>query len=303
MSKFVDFVNGALGESRIKQVERTQEKENQKLEKEIKKARKKFEIEILEKYKAHRVALCKYKKKLETMESELLKRKEELASYADELNTKRDELSEWERTIKEKSDEHEKIAKQAIKKYADKKKKEIAVEAARETDKAKSDLIALKEYKEALHLTEFTIIDWLKRVDKKERTVFDEIRKDIEECRQANQSPPEDGFDFERKFAEVLKMNGFENVTVTEESGDFGADVVAEKDGIKYVIQCKYYSSSVGVKAVQQVFASKLHYSAHVAVVATNGVFTKSAKVLAEETGVILWNGLKVQEMINIKHP
>lgn len=77
----------------------------------------------------------------------------------------------------------------------------------------------------------------------------------------------------------------------TQKSGDYGADVIAEKDGIKYVFQCKYYTTQVGIEAVQQIYAAKDFYSAHVAIVVTNSVFSKAAKVLARELGVVLWDG------------
>lgn len=47
------------------------------------------------------------------------------------------------------------------------------------------------------------------------------------------------GWDFEHACARVLKAKGFYNVNVTPGSGDHGADIIAYKSGIKYVIQCK----------------------------------------------------------------
>lgn len=302
MSKLAGFLKKTLEENQAgyKKAEKRKEQEriNYKIDQEIKKALKQFEFELIEKYKEHRVVLQDYSKKLAAKELALSAKEETILQDEQNIKSKIIELSERESSIEEEEANREKSIKDAIKKYADKKKQELYIEAEKAKEKAKSDLEALQEYKTALHKTEFTIIDWLQRVDRKEREAFEEIRKGVEEYQQCNQAPPEEGFDFERKFAAALKQNGFENVVVTEETGDFGADILAEKDSVKYVIQCKYYTSSVGVKAVQQVFASKIHYSAHVAVVATNSVFTKSAKVLAEETGVILWNGLKVQEIL-----
>ena len=40
---------------------------------------------------------------------------------------------------------------------------------------------------------------------------------------------------------------------MTQGSHDYGGDIIAIKDQIKYVIQCKKYSSPVGIDAVQQV--------------------------------------------------
>ena len=311
MSKIAEFFKKALKENQAGYIEmervKKREQRRQKIESEIaerekakEKYRKQFEVEFQAKYVEHRIALQNYSHALSGREFELSQREDELNTKEQEIASREQTLSEKEQEFGAKKDEFEKTVKAQIKKYSDKKKKELNAEAERAKEKARADLDALQEYKAALHRTELTIIDWLKRVDRKEREAFEEIRKDVEEYKACNQSPPEDGFDFERKFAAALQRGGFENVTVTEESGDFGADILAEKDGVKYVIQCKYYTSSVGVKAVQQVFASKIHYSAHVAVVATNSVFTKSAQVLAEETGVLLWNGLKVQDLLTV---
>lgn len=75
----------------------------------------------------------------------------------------------------------------------------------------------------------------------------------------------------------LLEKNGFEKVVVTQASGDYGADIIAYKDSIKYAIQCKKYSSKVGVRAVQEVIASKSMYKCHVGVVLTNNYFTPNA--------------------------
>ncbi len=107
-----------------------------------------------------------------------------------------------------------------------------------------------------------------------------------------------DGFDFENLTKELLEKNGFEKIVVTQSSGDYGADVIAYKDGIKYAIQCKKYSAKVGVKAVQEVIAAQSMYKCHVGVVLTNNYFTASAETLAESNGILLWDKDKLDELI-----
>lgn len=99
-----------------------------------------------------------------------------------------------------------------------------------------------------------------------------------------------EGHDFEQFCARLLEANGFYNVQVTPGSNDQGIDILAQKQGVKYAIQCKRYSSDVGNKAVQEVFAGKSFYGCHVGVVLTNRYFTQSAKELAEKTQVFLWD-------------
>lgn len=107
-----------------------------------------------------------------------------------------------------------------------------------------------------------------------------------------------EGHDFEYFCAEILKKNGFEEVVVTKASGDFGLDILAEKDGITYGIQCKSYSSAVGIKAVQEVYAGKDFYDRMVGAVMTNQYFTKPAIEAATKLKVLLWDRDYFEEML-----
>lgn len=69
------------------------------------------------------------------------------------------------------------------------------------------------------------------------------------------------GIDYEHFVGDLLRKAGW-SVKVSQASGDQGADVVAEKEGLKVVVQCKMYSSPVGNKAVQEVYAAKQFYLA-----------------------------------------
>ena len=107
-----------------------------------------------------------------------------------------------------------------------------------------------------------------------------------------------EGHDFEYWCADLLRKNGYENVEVTPGSGDQGIDVLAEKDGIKYAIQCKCYSKDLGNTPVQEAEAGRVFYGCHVGVVMTNRYFTKGAKELAEKTRTILWDRDRLGEML-----
>ena len=107
-----------------------------------------------------------------------------------------------------------------------------------------------------------------------------------------------EGHQFEHFCADLLSKSGFTDVVVTKGSGDQGVDVVAVKDHIRYAIQCKCYSSTIGNTPVQEVSAGKQLYKCHVGVVLTNQYFTAGAKELAEATGVLLWDRDELQRMI-----
>lgn len=112
-----------------------------------------------------------------------------------------------------------------------------------------------------------------------------------------------DGHDFEYFCADILSKNGYSDVEVTKGSGDQGIDIIAFKDDIKYGIQCKRYSSTIGNKAVQEAFAGKTFYGCHVAAVLTNQYFSASAVELAQKNGVLLWNRDKLDELIEEVDP
>ena len=110
------------------------------------------------------------------------------------------------------------------------------------------------------------------------------------------------GQHFETQCAELLKKNGFINVIVTKKSGDHGADVLAEKDGISYAIQCKYYSSAVGNSAVQEAFSAKAFYEKDIAVVMTNSYFTRQAQEEAAKNHVKLWDKDTLRSLLKSSH-
>ena len=120
--------------------------------------------------------------------------------------------------------------------------------------------------------------------------------------RQENQSSKHfdfmDGHEFEYFCADILKQNRFLSVEVTRGSGDHGIDILAEKDGITYAIQCKCYSSNIGNSAIQQAHTGKSIYKKDIAVVLTNRYFTAQAKEEAAALGVKLWDRDKLNSMI-----
>ena len=106
-----------------------------------------------------------------------------------------------------------------------------------------------------------------------------------------------EGHDFEYYCADILKAQGFIEVEVTKGSGDFGADILAEKDGVTYAIQCKCYDKPIGVKAVQEVYAGRDYYDRMIGVVMTNQYFTQPAVEMAKKLKIMLWDRDYISEM------
>ena len=106
-----------------------------------------------------------------------------------------------------------------------------------------------------------------------------------------------EGHDFEYYCADLLRNGGYQNVRVTRASGDFGVDILAERDGITYGIQCKRYDHPIGVFAVQQVYAGKDFYHLMAGAVMTNQTFTPAAHTMAERLNILLWDRSFIQEL------
>lgn len=115
-----------------------------------------------------------------------------------------------------------------------------------------------------------------------------EVRTMAEEPAQIKAPEYTNGEEYERYIAAIMGALGFEDIKMTPTTGDFGADIIAIKDGVKCCVQCKMYSNPVGISAVQEVIGAKAHYGCAAAMVVTNSTFTTAAKQLAAENDVIL---------------
>ncbi len=78
---------------------------------------------------------------------------------------------------------------------------------------------------------------------------------------------------------------------LTPKSGDYGADVLATApNGERVCVQCKLYRGTVGVKAVQEIYAAMGYYGCEKAYVFATNDFTIPAQNMADANGVTLVN-------------
>lgn len=76
---------------------------------------------------------------------------------------------------------------------------------------------------------------------------------------------------FERDVARLFLLNGFSDVRIVGGTGDRGADILAAKDGVLWVIQCKHTTSSPPpLVAVDEVIEAGRFYEAGKLMVATS---------------------------------
>lgn len=98
-------------------------------------------------------------------------------------------------------------------------------------------------------------------------------------------------FDFEDFIAYLLYEAGYE-VEQTDYTGDFGADMIIENEGIRTVVQVKRYqaSATVGVHDINQVVAAQTYYQADQAMIIATTSYTSSAIKIAENAGMETWD-------------
>ncbi len=98
------------------------------------------------------------------------------------------------------------------------------------------------------------------------------------------------GLDFEKKCVDKLKQLGFTDVSLTKWT-DYGADIVANDEQIKYIFQCKHVTSKQGLKAVQEILTAKYFYNANRCGVISESGFTQQAHKLAKPNYCYLLTG------------
>jgi restriction system protein len=106
------------------------------------------------------------------------------------------------------------------------------------------------------------------------------------------------GEEFESYVALLLRDHYYRKIELTKGSGDQGVDILCERNGKTYAIQCKNYAGAVGNFAVQEAYAGAEFYGCDIPVVVCPGSFTRGAIELAESTGVELWDGERLSRMM-----
>lgn len=97
------------------------------------------------------------------------------------------------------------------------------------------------------------------------------------------------GLEFERYVATLLKRQGFTRIKLTERY-DWGVDIIAHKDGIRWGVQTKRSSGLVKVAAVRQVVAGLNKYGCGRSMVVTNSGFSQPAMEIARINECVLIN-------------
>ena len=105
------------------------------------------------------------------------------------------------------------------------------------------------------------------------------------------------GLEFEKLVVKLLRSQGYSNVRLTEKY-DYGVDITANKDGVRWGVQVKRNSNLVKAIAVRQVVTALNKYNCDRSMVVTNSVYSNVAKELARSNDCILIDRSKLIEWI-----
>lgn len=83
---------------------------------------------------------------------------------------------------------------------------------------------------------------------------------------------------FERMVSRMLIVSGFKDARVVGQSGDHGADVIASKNGIRWLFQVKHWGNAVGTSVIDETLKAAAYYDAKVPVIVASNGFDSKAK-------------------------
>lgn len=104
--------------------------------------------------------------------------------------------------------------------------------------------------------------------------------------------------DFEKQTQQLLEIMGYKT-KLTPYTSDGGVDVIAEKDEIKYYVQCKHYNKNNPVTASS---VRELHGVASAdnakTIFVTTSYFTKESLSFGKRVGMLMIDGVKLESEI-----
>lgn len=104
---------------------------------------------------------------------------------------------------------------------------------------------------------------------------------------------------FEQLIGEALRRQAYEVVETGGPTADGGVDLVLKREGKRYLVQCKHWrTQSVGVGVVRAMRGVIAARQAAGGFVVTGGSFTREACEFAQEAGVELIDGTKLESLI-----
>lgn len=109
---------------------------------------------------------------------------------------------------------------------------------------------------------------------------------------------------FEAAVAELYSRLGY-HAEVTAAVSDLGADVIATREGRRWVIECKRYAGSqvVGRDPLQKLVSAMQEYDAHAAICVTTSRFSGPAMAFARKRNIELVDGERLLALLARAYP
>lgn len=108
---------------------------------------------------------------------------------------------------------------------------------------------------------------------------------------------------YERMILRLLQLEGFDGVRLVGQTNDKGADILAHRNGRRWLVQVKHWRAKAGLKVVDETLAALHHYKADVPVIVASRGFESNvaaAQVTLQREGVPLqlWSNVDVASRI-----
>jgi restriction system protein len=105
--------------------------------------------------------------------------------------------------------------------------------------------------------------------------------------------------EFEELVAEVYRRKGFKVIENNQGGADGGVDVRLEKEGRKYLVQCKQWKNQkIGVAVIREMYGIMTAEKAEGVIVICSGKYTQDAEKFAQDKPIELIEGSKLFELI-----
>ena len=97
---------------------------------------------------------------------------------------------------------------------------------------------------------------------------------------------------FERVICRLVRAEGFSGARVVGQSNDHGADIIASKNGIRWLFQAKHWNKPVGVDVIDETLRAAQLYKAKIPVIVASSGFDSKAH---EHQRTLLSQGIPLQ--------